>query len=489
MTPRLARRLGERELPLALAATVLTAGLAYLGASKGVAGLLLPLLLLGLGLMMMRPAAMVTMVTALVILCEGEQFGLFASITAKLYDGKYFHEVSPLDVLVALTLVSVGMGLKRERRRLRVPFVLVLSQSLLAVAMLAGAATGKGAGNSVRSEILAENVLLYLLLLPIAVANLKLDREQVTRLIGAGVALAVVKSVLGLLEVLGHHGVAVEGRTILTYYEPTANWTVMCALFGLLALALARVRPPRWTIACAPLLLACLLLSYRRSFWIATVLGVLLLALLASSATGRRFFIPAGLMVALAVWALGSSANLQNSSSPIVQRLASLNPSKLEANAEDRYRLDERANVLGAIEEHPITGLGLLVPWSASFRPLPVEHEDGREYVHFAALWFWLKLGILGLFAYIGVLLAGITLAVRVWRTASEPVIRAFGVASLAAIVGLAVMDTTASFTGVEPRFTVVLGVQLGLLALLAGVGSPDGAQAPSDIRASAAVV
>ncbi len=29
-------------------------------------------------------------------------------------------------------------------------------------------------------------------------------------------------------------------------------------------------------------------------------------------------------------------------------------------------------------------------------------------------------------------------------------------------------MDTTASFTGVDPRFTVLFGAQLGLLALIA---------------------
>ena len=38
----------------------------------------------------------------------------------------------------------------------------------------------------------------------------------------------------------------------------------------------------------------------------------------------------------------------------------------------------------------------------------------------------------------------------------------------MCAILGLVVMDTTASFTGVDQRFTVLFGAQLGLLALLA---------------------
>ena len=88
----------------------------------------------------------------------------------------------------------------------------------------------------------------------------------------------------------------------------------------------------------------------------------------------------------------------------------------------------------------------------------------GAQYVHFAALWFWLKLGILGLFAYVGVLLGSVWLAWQAWRRSNEPLLRAFGLASLCGMAGLAVIDTTASFTGVEPRFTVLFAVQVGLL-------------------------
>lgn len=477
MAARLARRLSERELALALSASVLSAGLAYIGSERGLAGMLLPLALIVLVVLMMRPVAMVALTTGLVILCEGPDFGLFASVTSKLYDGKFFHEIAPIDILVGLTIVSVGMGLIRERRRVQIPRPLLFAEMLLAFAMLAGLVTGRAAGNSLRSEVLAELVLMYLLLLPIAVANLSLSADQVTRLIWAGVALAIFKAVIGMIEILGHHGVMVEGRTLLTYYEATANWTIMCALLGLVALGLSRVRPPTWALAGVPLLIACLLLSYRRSFWIATVLALLLLALLASSASGRRLFIPAGLLLAVAIWGVSSSANLQNSSSPIVQRVASLTPSKLESNAEDSYRLDERTNVIAEIEAEPVTGLGLLVPWSASHRTLSVEHESGREYVHFAALWFWLKLGILGLFAYVAMLAAGVILAVRVWRAGHGPAISAFGLMSATAIVGLAVMETTATFTGVEARFTVVLGTQIGLLALLSMMPAREEAQ------------
>ena len=213
----------------------------------------------------------------------------------------------------------------------------------------------------------------------------------------------------------------------------------------------------------SPLLIACLLLSYRRSFWIASVLGVLLVLLLGTSPAGRRLLVPASLAVAArsGCWArFTSNPTCRSSSGSPRCRF-----SKLEANSEDRYRLDERANVLSEIAQHPITGLGVGMPWQATAAPLSVEHEEGRQYVHFAALWFWLKLGVLGLCAYVGMIVGSLVLAWQAWRRsrssrgcARSPSRRC------AASPGLVVMDTTASFTGVEARFTLVLAVQIGLL-------------------------
>ena len=50
---------------------------------------------------------------------------------------------------------------------------------------------------------------------------------------------------------------------------------------------------------------------------------------------------------------------------------------------------------------------------------------------------------------------------------------RAFALASLCAMVGLIAIDTTASFTGVDPRLTILFAAQVGVLALL--VQTADG--------------
>jgi O-antigen ligase len=458
---RLGALAGRDELSIALAAAAATAVLAFAGVQKlGVAGLLAPLAVGLLIVLLYRPLAMTIFLVGLVMLCEGPTFGLF-SFTSSLYS-----HVTVLNVLVALVVVSVGLDLMRRRQAAHVPSALRLALVILALGMVAGAATGHAAGVSFSKAAHLENVLAYLLLLPIAVANLDIDSRQVSLLLRGALVLAVIKATLGLIEIGGGYGAPIEGAARLTYYEPTANWLTMIALFGVCAALLARTRVPLWVALTSPLLVGCLALSYRRSFWIGAVLGLLLVLLLSLSPMGRRMLVPVGLLIAAAILLLGS-VNFQ-SQTPIVRRIASLAPNKLDTNVQDSYRLGERANVLGAIRANPITGLGINVPWSASVRPLSVEHPGGRLYVHFDALWLWLKLGILGLLAYVSLLVGATVLAWRVWRYSREPLLRAFGLASLCGFAGLVAIETTASFTGVDPRFTVLLGTQIGLLALLA---------------------
>ncbi|MHB8531984.1 MAG: O-antigen ligase family protein, partial [Solirubrobacteraceae bacterium] len=349
------------------------------------------------------------------------------------------------------------------------PRALGVPVALLAFGALAGAVAGHGTGIGVTKELHNENLLDYLIFLPLAVANLDLTRREVKLLLELAYALAILKAVLGLADVASGYAPPIEKTAALTYYEPTANWLVLVALLGLFGSVIARLRPPLWTLLGSPLLLASLLLSYRRSFWVAAVLGVLLVIVLAVSPLGRRMLIPVALLLIASVWLL-SSVHVQGSS-PLLQRATSLSPTKISNNVEDRYRLDERANVLAEIKKSPFTGLGMDVPWKADARPLPIEHEGGRKYVHFAALWYWLNLGLLGLLAYVAVLIGAATMAWRVWRRGAEPVIRAFGLGSLCALAGLVAIETTATFTGVDTRFTVLLGAQLGLLALLARTG------------------
>jgi hypothetical protein len=460
------RELDGRELAIALTAGMATALIILIAGHKlgNTEALIVPLGLTLLVIVLMRPVLAVCLTVGVAILCEGATFGLF-TFMSDVYT-PFYKRLTPLDALVALTAISVALDVLRDKRSLRFPRELRFPHLILVLAMVSGVAVGKASGTGLKSLVLAENLIAYLLILPLAVANLKIDPARLRVLLGGAFALAIVKALLGLAEVAAHKGLSIEGSANLTYYEPTANWVVMLGILGIAVALLARLRPPLWMLLGSPLLMAALVLSYRRSFWIATVLGLMLVVLLALSPVGRRLLVPTGLVVAAAIWLLGS-INFQ-SQSPIVRRAASLSPTSLTSNVEDRYRLDERANVLADLEKKPVTGLGMLVPWEATKRPLPVEHEDARQYVHFALLWWWMKLGILGLLAYPLLLLTMARLAWKVWRRSREAIFRAFGLASLCGVAGLLVAETTATFLGTDLRLTVVIGAQIGLLALLA---------------------
>jgi O-antigen ligase len=448
---------------LAAGITIAAGAVALVGARRfGLEGVAAPLALVVGVMLLARPVAAVAFVGALTVLLEGPASDAPGQ---RLYE-QVFASLTPLDLLIALTAMAVLLDAARKRRSLRLPPALALPFGIALLAMAAGVVTATGAGVGPRDALLALRIPFLVLLMATLVVNLGLDREQATKLVLGLLALAIVKAILGVLMVASGGGTQIEGETTMTYYEPTANWLVLVALLGVIAALLGRTRAPAWVLLGLPLLIASLVLSYRRSFWIAAVLGFVLVLLLASTPSGRRMLLPVGLLIAASVWVLGSVGF--QAQTPLTRRVESLAPSRLQANKEDRYRLDERANVLAELRDHPISGLGVEVPWRASEQALPLEHEAGRDYVHFAALWWWLKLGILGLAAYVGLLLSALLLAWRSWRRNETPVPRWFGLASFAAVIGLAVMETTASFTGVDTRFSVLFGLQLGLLALFA---------------------
>ena len=406
-----------------------------------------------------------------VVLCENAGFGLLPQ-TRHLYDD-LVKGLMPVDALLALALVGTAAQVIQDRRAVRLPAPpLTFALVLLGLGVVSGILVGREAGVGVSSAALLIHAFAYIILVPLVAVNLRVGDRDVVRLLGACTALALLKALLGLLVVATGRGDIIEGSS-LTYYEPAANWLMTVVLLSIVAAALARVRLPWWVLATAPLLLTSLVLSYRRSFWIADLLGLALVVLLGLSSGGRKVVLPGAVLVGAAVWALGGVA-LQ-SDTPLGQRVQSLSPTSIAVKPDERYRLDERANVWHAIKAEPVSGLGLGVPWQATARPLPVEVNPEHQYVHFAVLFWWLKLGVLGLLAYAGMLVAGVLMSLRVWRRSRVPVIRAFGLGSLCSMVGLAVIETTATFSGSDVRFTLLLAGQLALLSVLWRRDEPAG--------------
>jgi hypothetical protein len=230
-----------------------------------------------------------------------------------------------------------------------------------------------------------------------------------------------------------------------------------------IAALVRKVELPTWMYAGLPITLLALLLSYRRSFWIAAILTNVLVVIIASRRRGRAVFAIAAVTLALAFVAANSIAGPSDSTSasPIAERAQTLAPGGV-GNRGDRYRNDERKNVVENIQLHPFTGVGLGVDWEVH-QPLAEAHD--RRYVHFAFLWYWLALGILGAIAYLLLFASSLWTSVQIWRRHPDEIIQVCAIAVFGGIVGLAVVELTATFAGIEPRLTVLLGALLGWLA------------------------
>jgi O-antigen ligase len=448
----------------AAAAAAGAAALAVVAAAAlryGPAALALPLAAAGALALLQRARVAVALVVALVVVCEGRSDDLIG-FTSVMYDPLPIG-LTPMEALLGLALLAVLLDRMRAERPLRLAGPLTLPLLLVVLATVAGAVTGLFADVGGEDVLFGGRQLLWLPIVPLLVVNVVETDAQVRGALAFGAGVALLKAALGLISVAAGIGVVVEGQTI-TYYEPTANWLVLLAVLGVVAALQLRARPPVWLLAGTPLLVLSLALSFRRSFWIAAALSILLVVLLGSRPLGRRLALVIGLLLAMAVWTL--SLQPLEAEAPIVERARSLEPSRLEQNAQDRYRIDELDNVLAEIRHQPVTGLGLGGQWTA-IQPLGVEHESGRGYTHVVALWWWLKLGILGLLAYLSVIGTCLALGWQAWRRSADPLLSAAALALLCGVAALAVVETVGSFTGVDSRFTALVGAVGGLLVVM----------------------
>ena len=322
------------ERPPLIATTLAAAALALLTLVAcrriGPAGLAVPLVALAALLLLQRPGVALGTAVALAVVWEDQNPGLLPSL-AVLYR-PLPGGASPLELLFGLAVVAAALELLRRQRPVRLPHGLTLPLALLVLALVAGGVDrlrvrGRPRGRHLRG---ARDALRD----PAA------DRRGEPVRGPAGdprdaarwpPALAIFKAVIGLLAVAAGRGIAVDGATI-TYYEPVANFLMMLVLLGTLAAVLSGVRVPLWVLLGAPLMLLSLALSFRRSFWIGVVLGAAARAAArhlaawppAAAAHGRRWW----------RWRSGRSRrSASRARAPIVERVESLKPSKIEINA------------------------------------------------------------------------------------------------------------------------------------------------------------
>jgi len=445
-------------------AGVLT-GVAFTSALEvaGPKGAVAPLVLLLCIVLLRFPEAALGLLLTGTVLAESEAVGAIPS-GERFYEQVVSSFTAP-DVLLLFGLAGVVLRFVATDVRPRLPEPLTLPLIILGMATLAGVATGLSANAGVAVGDLFHRSMHvgYLILVPLLTVNVLRDTRALKVFAIAAAALASLKGLTGLYAALAGVGGAVEEETA-TFLSPLPNMLMLTFLLGVVAARIRKVELPVWVLAGAPVAALALLLSYRRSFWIAAVFTLIVVIVIASRRRGRAVIAICAVGLALTVAAaatIGSSSS-DPSTSPLAERAKTIAPGSLGSNRGDRYRMDERANVIENIEAHPLTGIGLGVPWEVH-QPLAEAHD--RRYAHVAFLWYWLALGPLGAIAYLALLAAALATSVQIWRRHPDSAIQACAIACFGAFLGLAIVELTATFTGVEPRLSLLVGGLLGWLA------------------------
>jgi hypothetical protein len=307
--------------------------------------------------------------------------------------------------------------------------------------------------------------------IPVLIFNLYRGTSSLRTIMAVFAAIAAVKGISGTYAAVSGTGTKLIGESA-SYLEPTPNLIMVTYLLGVVAAVVRKVRLPLWAYGGAGFAFLALVLSYRRSFWIATAITIVLIVIIASQKRGRTVLVVGALALVLGVFAVNSVGSLETSSTPLLKRAQALTPNGLEENRGDRYRNDERTNVIQNLEEVPLTGRGLGVPWRVK-QPLAELHD--RTYVHFALLWFWLALGPLGVVAYITLLASGIWISSIVWRRHPDPMIQVGAIAAMGAVVAIGIVELTAAFTTIDSRFTIVVAAGFGwLVAAWRSIPKPE---------------
>ena len=413
-----------------------------------------------LGLVLMRfPQVALALLLISAVLIEGSSPGLIPP--AESFYGVAEVNLTPQDILLLAGLGGVLLRFAIESERPRFPAPLTASLLLLGIALAGGVATAYYADVSIGDLFHRSMTIFYLIGVPLLVVNVVRDTRALLAFAGLAAALAVFKGFSGVYTSLSGVGDTVEEGTI-TYLNPVPNLVMLVFVLGVAAALVRRVKLPGWMLAGAPLALLALILSYRRSFWIAAAFTLVVVLIVASERRGRAVMALAAVAVALTLGATQLFGSSDPSGSPLVARAKTISPSGFENKQGDRYRIDERHNVIENIREHPLAGIGIGAAWTVH-DPLAEDHD--RRYVHFAFLYYWLSMGLLGVAAYLAVLGSGLWAAVGVWRRHPNAQVRIAALACFGGILALLVVELTATFTGVEARASLVIGGLLGWLA------------------------
>ena len=377
------------------------------------------------------------------------------------------------DVLVLLALLRSLMILLREPLEPRRTLAMAAIGAMLAIAAMQ-AVRGWQYGGDLGQVGYEFRVLLGWATIAAAIPLLA-DRAQRERLFKGMLGVGIAVGIYGLLQYFELMTFFVEGQSGLregVRFTSSGKGQIQGGLFafpvgvliGFAALTSGAVRSRMGQVALLALVglnAIGLLLTYERTFWLATFLGLAFIAVRAGFAQKLRVAVLiVGMVLVLAPVVSTVAPGALAAAS---ERLLSLN--QYGSDDSVRYRIQEGRHVVDKIQEHPFVGWGLAdtifygLPWLQT-------PPTAESFAHNGYLWLAWKLGIpaaMLLFLVIG------------WAIASrpppglDPLTRSVRLGAQASLLLMAVISITfPSFSALN--ITAVSGVLLALCLGISGV-------------------
>jgi len=366
--------------------------------------------------------------------------------------------ITPAEVLLALLVLAAVVARLSQKQS----FPLWPGAPALAAAVLA--ATGIGSAlvfHQVKDGLRGTqpSITLFLAL----VSGYWLASRYGSRLL-----LFSLVAVSALLLPQGLYNGFVLGR--LSYYDASPIFLLgICSiLVAFKVVDLAAWRLPY--LVCAGLVIV---LSLRRAIWI-DIFVALAITGLWSRRSGFRALLAAGLGVVV-VLELVSPGSAFSQIEHAVRYTTGAQGREFSTD----YRHWETANAWINVKRHLVSGIGPDGEWTlynsfdGRFRPY------GFSYLHNSYLLVWLRLGLLGLAAYVALFLTSIRMLLGRRLPLESIVVGAM-------MVGLAMAVYTASFLITGARWPITVGLLLGIgLAAAAQRRSEQSADEPAELHAA----
>ena len=185
----------------------------------------------------------------------------------------------------------------------------------------------------------------------------------------------------------------------------------------------------------------CLLLTYERTFWLATAAGCALVVARAGEGR-RRILVSIPVIVALVFIPLASFS--PDTLTTARERLMSLGQYSTDGSV--YYRLVESRNVIDQVDERPLagSGLGASIYWG---RPLYRVPPERYTFIHNGFLYVAWKLGTIIALMLVGAIVGAIARSRRRFDHAVAPLVAGAQGALLALLIGSLTFPTIASLS------------------------------------------